>query len=78
MRSIILLAGLALIVAILIPTITTESLADADADAEADAAADAIADAFAKIKIDWGKVKDQLRNWTIDITDEIKKHLEEH
>jgi len=53
MRSIILLAGLVLIVAIGIPTITTEPLADADADAEADAVADAIANTFAEAKIDW-------------------------
>jgi len=25
-----------------------------------------------------GQVKDKLRNWTIDITDKIKKHLEEN
>jgi len=53
MRPIILLAGLALIVAIVIPTITAIPSADADADAEADAFAGKLDDFLQEIKNDW-------------------------
>jgi hypothetical protein len=52
MRPIFLLAGLVLIVAIVIPTITAVPLADADADAEADIAG-RIDDIIQEIKHDW-------------------------